>query len=119
VIYHALCQSITSLTGELILCGFAQDLLEKDGITDSSVYLQKGMELLKGQKVSHVAISIEALRPRLKPHLKEMRKNIARVMGITMEQVGISATAGEGLTDFGCGDGVQCLALITTLEAQK
>jgi 2-C-methyl-D-erythritol 2,4-cyclodiphosphate synthase len=43
-----------------------------------------------------------------------MRENIARVMGLKIEQVGITATSGEGLTDFGCGVGVQCFAIVTT-----
>lgn len=116
VVYHALCHAITSLTGQLILHGLAEDLLEKDGITDSGVYLQKGLELLKKQRVTHVAISLEALKPHFKPRFDEMRQNIARVLNVRFDQVGISATAGEGLTDFSCGDGVQCLALLTTVE---
>jgi 2-C-methyl-D-erythritol 2,4-cyclodiphosphate synthase len=46
--------------------------------------------------------------------LLEMRKNTARVMNLDISQVGITATSGEGLTDFGCGDGVQCFAIVTT-----
>lgn len=116
VIFHAICNAITSLTGVLILGGIADDLCLKDGITDSEVYLRKAMSTLGQQQVSHVAITIEAKRPKLKPQLEKLRTNIARVMDLTPDQVGITATTGEGLTDFGCGDGVQCFAIITTVE---
>ncbi len=116
VVYHAICNAISSLTGILILGALADDLCLKDGITDSEVYLIEAMKTLGKQRVRHVAITIEAKRPKMKARLLEMRENIARVMGIQVSQVGITATSGEGLTDFGCGDGVQCFAILTTEE---
>lgn len=117
VAFHAICNAISSLTGILILGAIADDLCFKDGITDSEVYLAEAMKTLGSQKVSHVAITIEAKKPKFKEHLLEMRHSIARVMGLDITQVGITATTGEGLTDFGCGDGVQCFAIVTTEES--
>jgi len=116
VVLHSLCNAITSLTGEQILGEIAEDLCLKDGITDSEVYLKEAMKTLGPQKVTHVAISIEAKKPRFKERIPEMRENIARIMGLSVSQVGISAVSGEGLTDFGCGDGVQALSIVTTIE---
>lgn len=114
VVFHAICNAISSITHVLILGGIADDLCLKDGITDSEVYLKEALKTLKNQKILHVAISIEAKRPKIRPMLFKMRENIARVMELDINQVGITATTGEGLTDFGCGDGVQAFALITT-----
>lgn len=116
VVYHAICNAITSLTGVLILGGIADDLCLKDGITDSQVYLEEAMKSLGNQKITHIAISLEGKRPIFSPQLLNMRTNIARVMGIEIHQIGITATSGEGLTDFGCGEGVQCLCILTTIE---
>ncbi len=116
VIYHAICNAISSVTHVLILGAIADDLCLKDGITDSEVYLQKAMETLGKQQLTHVAITIEAKKPKFKKQLLQMRQNIARVMALEVDQVGITATSGEGLTDFGCGDGVQVFAIITTME---
>ena len=116
VIFHAICNAISSLTGVLILGAIADDLCLKDGITDSEVYLMEALKTLGKQKISHVAITIEAKRPKLKMRISEMRQNIARVMSLTVSQVGITATSGEGLTDFGCGDGVQVFVIVTTIE---
>lgn len=116
VVYHAICNSITSLTGVLILGDIADELCLVNGITDSEVYLREAMKTLGSQKITHIAISIEAKRPKFKERLFEMRTKISQVMGLDISQVGITATSGEGLTDFGCGDGIQCFALVTTQE---
>lgn len=116
VVLHAICNAISSLTGILILGDIADDLCLRDGITDSEVYLSEAMKTLGRQQVTHVAISIEAKKPKFKPRLLDMRQNIARIMQLDVSQVGITATSGEGLTDFGCGDGVQAFAIVTTEE---
>lgn len=116
IVFHAICNAISSLTGILILGHIADDLCLKDGITDSEIYLFEAMKTLGNQKVSHVAVTIEAKKPKFKERLLEMRNSIARVMGLDITQVGITATTGEGLTDFGCGDGAQAFAIVTTEE---
>ncbi len=116
VVFHAICNAISSLTGILILGNIADDLCLKDGITDSEIYLLEAMKTLEKQRVTHVAVTIEAKKPKFKARIDEMRQNIARVMGLDITQVGITATSGEGLTDFGCGLGVQAFAIVTTVE---
>lgn len=116
VVFHALCNAITSLTDELILGALADELCLKAGITDSEVYLREAMKTLGNQKITHVAITIEGKRPKFKNYRDRMKENIARVMCLKTFQVGITATTGEGLTDFGCGDGIQAFAIITTQE---
>lgn len=116
VVFHAICNAISSITHVLILGDIADELCLKGGITDSEVYLVEAMKTLKDQKITHVALTIEAKKPKFKQRLLEMRKNIARVMNLQVDQVGITATTGEGLTDFGCGDGIQCIAIVTTTD---
>lgn len=116
VVFHAICNAITSLTGVPILGGIAIDLCHKDGITDSQVYLEKALENLKAQKIQHVALSIEGSRPRIEKRAQEMRQKIASVMKLDVSQVGLTATSGDGLTDFGCGDGLQCFCILSTVE---
>ena len=116
IVFHAICNAISSLTGVLILGAIADELCLKDGITDSEVYLREALKTLGAQQISHVSLSLEGKKPKFKERLLEMRENIARVMDLQISQVGITATSGEGLTDFGCGDGVQCFAIVTTQE---
>lgn len=116
VIFHAICNAISTVTGEIILGKVADELLEKEGITDSAAYLQMALKTLGRQKITHVALTLEASRPKFLHRIPELRANIAKEMGLELSQVGITATTGEGLTDFGCGEGVQCFCIVTTLE---
>ncbi len=116
VVFHAICNAISSLTHVLILGAIADKLCLQNGITDSEQYLLAAMDTLGAQRVVHVALSLEGKRPHFKQRLEAMRANIARVMKLEVSQVGITATTGEGLTDFGCGDGIQCLAIVSTEE---
>lgn len=117
VVYHSICNSITSLSGIPILRGVAQDLCRKDGITDSQVYIEKALQTLGKQKIIHIAISIEGKRPQFEGRIEAMRKKIAQALSILHTQVGITFSTGDGLTDFGCGDGLQCFSIITTAES--
>jgi 2-C-methyl-D-erythritol 2,4-cyclodiphosphate synthase len=116
VVLHALCNAITSLTGVPILGGIAAELCHKDGITDSQVYLKKALATLGGQKIEHVSIAIEGKRPRLEAGILSIRIKIAEILQTDLSQVGLTITSGDGLTDFGCGDGLQCFSVVTTVE---
>jgi 2-C-methyl-D-erythritol 2,4-cyclodiphosphate synthase len=116
IVYHAICNAISSLSGVAILNGIAKDLCLKDGITDSQVYVEKALQTLGAQKIVHVALSIEGKRPYFEPKIGQMKKKVAQVLHISQNAVGITAISGDGLTDFGCGDGLQALCIITTME---
>ena len=116
VVFHAICNAITSLTGTPILGGVAIELCRKDGITDSGVYLKKALETLGNQVIQHIALTIEGKRPKFEQRIPEIRKKIADLMQLELSQVGLTATSGDGLTDFGCGDGLQCFCILTTVE---
>lgn len=116
VVFHSICNAITSVSGVPVLGGIAIDLCFKDGITDSQVYLERAMQTLGHQKIEHVALTIEGKRPRFQKRIDEMRERIAQVMKIRVDQVGLTVTSGDGLTDFGCGDGLQCFCMLTTVE---
>jgi 2-C-methyl-D-erythritol 2,4-cyclodiphosphate synthase len=119
VVFHSICNAITSLSGVPILGGVANDLCKKDGITDSQVYLEKAIETLGAQQIVHVALTIEGKRPRLEAKTQEMRKKVASILKVDVSQVGITSTSGDGLTDFGCGDGLQCFCILTTVQESQ
>ncbi len=116
VVLHAICNAISSVTGVPILGGIAIELCHKHGITDSSVYLEKALMTLKQQQIEHVSLTIEGKRPRMQARNSEMLSKIATLMRIDIDQVGLTITSGDGLTDFGCGDGLQCFCILTTIQ---
>ncbi len=116
VVYHAICNAVSSITGVLILGGIADDLCLKDGITDSAAYLKEAKRILGDYKIAHIALSIEAKKPKMLRSFNFMKENIADLLETEVDRIGITATSGEGLTDFGCGEGVQCLCVLTVYK---
>lgn len=116
VILHSICNAISSITSVPILGGIAEDLCKKDGITDSRVYVERALLTLGKHKIIHIALSIEGKCPRFQKRIDEMRGCLAEILHLKIEQIGITATSGDGLTDFGCGEGVQCFCIITVME---
>lgn len=116
VVFHAICQAISSLSGVPILGTIARDLCRKDGITDSQVYVEKALKTLANQKLLHVALSIEGTRPELEEKIEPMRRKVASILQLPISAVGITAALCDGLTDFSCGEGLQCLCIITSIN---
>ena len=115
VVFHAICNAISSISGTIILGDIADKLLQNQGIVDSRVYLEEALCTLKGT-IEHVAITLEGARPYFLSQNLEMRQSIAEALKIDIKSVGLTATTGEGLTDFGLGHGVQCFCILTVRE---
>jgi 2-C-methyl-D-erythritol 2,4-cyclodiphosphate synthase len=114
VILHAITNAVSGVTGKPIL-GPVADGLCKRGLTDSREYLRLALADLAttGFRASHVSVSIECARPKILPKLEAVRASVADLMDLTVADVGITATSGEGLTDFGKGLGIQAFAVLT------
>ena len=114
VVFHAICNAITSLTHVPILGGIASDLCRNQGVTDSQVFLDKALETLGDQIIEHVALTIEGKRPKFQKRANDIRRSVASVLSIHMDQVGITFTSGDDLTAFGRGEGMMCYCILTT-----
>ena len=113
VVLHALCNAISGVTGVNILGAEADRLCFEEGIKDSAIYVKEALKYLEGASISHVSFSIECAKPAISPQIMDMRNSIAGIIGIDTSAVCITATSGEGLTDFGRGLGIQVLCVIT------
>ncbi|MGI6085186.1 MAG: 2-C-methyl-D-erythritol 2,4-cyclodiphosphate synthase [Acetivibrionales bacterium] len=116
VVLHAVTNAISGISCVNILGKRTDELCLNKGITDSRVYLKEALETLKSKKITHVSVSIEALIPKLAPYIELMRQSIAGLLNLDVNSVGITATSGEGLTEFGKGNGIFCTAVITVQE---
>ena len=113
VVLHAITNAFSSISGTPILGARADKLCLQKNITDSKVYLQEALNLLPDYTIEHIAISIECSTPKLIPYILKMRQSIANIIKIDIDCVGITATSGEGLTEFGKGTGIQSFAVVT------
>tara|TARA_Y100001968_G_scaffold332745_1_gene392059 strand:- start:5684 stop:6187 length:504 start_codon:yes stop_codon:yes gene_type:complete len=65
----------------------------------------------KGWKVVNVDSVIVAERPKMKPFIELMRKNIANKIGVNVEQIGVKATTNETLGAEGREEGISSHAV--------
>ena len=49
--------------------------------------------------------------------IEALKTNIAKLMNTKIDDIGITATTGEGLSAFGRGEGIQVLSIITVSKA--
>ena len=61
--------------------------------------------------IENIDATIIAQRPKMAPHIQAMRENVARVLGIEVDQINIKATTEEGLGFTGSGEGISSQAI--------
>lgn len=64
-----------------------------------------------GYSVGNIDSVIVAQRPKMAPHIENMRKNIARALSIELSQISVKATTEEGLGFTGAGEGISSHAV--------
>ena len=64
-----------------------------------------------GYKVSNIDVTMIAQRPKLRPHIEQMERNIASAVGIDVSRVNVKATTEERLGFTGEELGMSCHAV--------
>lgn len=80
---------------------------------DSLKLLEEVGNLLaeKGYVVGNVDATIVAQKPKMLPHIPQMRENIARVLCVDIDQINVKATTEEHLGFTGSGQGISSYAV--------
>lgn len=117
VLTQAICQAIGSCVGYKEILKISKELIENDGITDSLIYLEKCLSLLKNQKIIQISVSIEAKQLPLLENIENMQKMLSKVVKIPGDKIGITLFESQGLSDVSCGDGVAALCVLTVIDA--
>lgn len=115
VILHAVTDAISGVTGHTVI-GAVADAMCKEGVTDSKEYLKVALEDLGDWQISHLSIALECLRPKIDPKVSALRESLAQLLKVSVDDVCITATTGEGLNDCGRGLGIHATAVITVVQ---
>ncbi len=67
----------------------------------------------KGYLINNLDATIVAESPKLKDYMDDMRRNLAKVLEIEMEQVNVKATTTEGLGFEGEGKGISSSCIVS------
>lgn len=65
----------------------------------------------QGYLIENIDATIIAQRPKMRPHIDQMRQNIAEALKIDTDQVNVKATTEEGLGFTGTGEGISSQAV--------
>lgn len=83
---------------------------------DSLLFLRHVRDLLeeRGFEIANVDATILAERPKMAPHISEMKVRLAEAMKISESQINVKAKTNEGLDAIGRGEAIaaQAVALI-------
>ena len=118
VAIHAICDA---LLGALALGDigklFPDTSAEFNGI-DSKILLKRVCEVVyeKGYKISNIDCTIAMQRPKLRPHIDNMRQTMADVMGLDVDRVSVKATTTEKLGFEGREEGVSVDAVALLIK---
>ena len=120
VLLHAIADSLlgAAALGDIGKLFPDNDPAYKDA--DSLVLLRKvGVKLTGlGYRPVNIDATVIAQAPKLASHINQMRENIARALGLEVDQVNVKATTEEGLGFTGSGEGIssQAVCLIEKLR---
>lgn len=85
---------------------------------DSRVLLREVIARVSdaGYVVSNIDATILAQAPKMRPHIDNMRANIAADCGVSLSDVNVKATTEEGLGFTGSGEGISAHAVCLLCE---
>jgi 2-C-methyl-D-erythritol 2,4-cyclodiphosphate synthase len=86
----------------------------------SLLLLGRVMELVRGRNavLVNVDATVLAQAPKLAPHLPEMAKHLADVLGLPVDRVSVKAKSPEGLGVIGRREGIAAMAVVS-LEVRE
>lgn len=113
VLIHAICDALLGAANMRDIGFHFPDNKEEFHNIDSKILLAKTVELLagKGYEVGNIDVTICAERPKMNPHIPEMKKVLAGVMGIDEDDISIKATTTEKLGFTGREEGISAYAV--------
>ncbi len=87
---------------------------------DSLILLSKVIELIRndGWEINNVDSVIIAERPKIKPYVERMKKNISDILLIDNDLIGIKATTNERLGPEGREEGISCHSVVLLLKKE-
>ena len=113
VLIHAICDALLGAAAMRDIGYHFPDTSSETLNMDSKIILRKVIELLarKGYHVGNIDATVCAERPKINPHVDEMRTCLAGVIGCDVDQISIKATTTEKLGFTGREEGISAYAV--------
>ncbi|MBK6266489.1 2-C-methyl-D-erythritol 2,4-cyclodiphosphate synthase [Marivirga sp. S37H4] len=114
VLIHVICDALLGAANlRDIGFHFADTDPEYKGI-DSKILLDKTVALIRsrGYEIGNIDVTVSLQKPKINPHIPEMKKCLAKVMNIKEDDLSIKATTTEKLGFVGREEGVDAHAVV-------
>lgn len=114
VLLHAVCDAILGAANMRDIGYHFPDTSADTLDIDSKILLKKTVALVaeKGYTVGNIDATIVAERPKINPHVPDMKKCMASVMGMSEEDISIKASTSEKLGYVGREEGITAYAVV-------
>lgn len=114
VLIHAICDALLGAANMRDIGYHFPDTSADTLDIDSKILLKKTVDLIatKGYKIGNIDATICAERPKINPHVPDMKACMAQVMGIDEDDISIKATTTERLGFTGREEGISAYAVV-------
>ena len=113
VLLHAITDALLGAAALGDIGSHFPDTDPKYAVADSLLLLKEAARLVRqaGWQIGNVDSTVVAQRPKLAPHIRQMRENIALALKISPEQISVKGKTEEGLGFTGTGAGIAAHAV--------
>lgn len=113
VLIHAICDALLGAANMRDIGYHFPDTSADTLDIDSKILLRKTIDLIatKGYTVGNIDCTVCAERPKLNPHIPDMCRCLADVMGTDLDNVSVKATTTERLGFTGREEGISAYAV--------
>lgn len=114
VLIHAICDALLGAANMRDIGYHFPDTAGEYKDIDSKILLYDTMELLRdaGYTLGNIDATVAAERPKLNPHIPEMKRVMAEVLQVDVDDISIKATTTEKLGFTGREEGIAAYATV-------
>lgn len=123
VLIHAICDALLGAANLRDIGFHFSNKDERWKGKDSKYFLKEVTQMItdRGWAIENVDCTVCLENPKINPHVQEMKKILAPLMNISVDDISIKATTNEALGYVGRGEGINAfaVALIRTPDSPK
>ena len=119
VLIHAICDALLGAANMRDIGYHFPDTAGEYENIDSKILLRKTMALLReaGYELGNIDATVAAERPKLNPHIPEMKRVLAGVLQVDEGDISIKATTTEKLGFTGRQEGIAAYATVLIMKS--
>jgi len=110
---HAITDAVLGAIGEVDIGHFFPNTDPRWKGAPSHIFLAEAAKQVtaRGGRIVNIDASLLAERPKIFPHIQQMKANIAAALGVDARRVGVKATTNERMGFIGREEGISAMAV--------